>query len=198
MRFLKSKEEKELERRIQARQGRTRILRHIEKQRQAVAKYWELGKRALQMEDDRQFRIIGSQYLWTQQEISRWERYVLMLDTIEARRDQAVSVTEFIGSIKALSESMMAQADPRQMARLQQDLEMGLARASTLQERMELLMEMTDSALLQAESDFSWERDDRMEGLKEAMAGDVGDDDLDARISEGLKKLEQEMRRENR
>jgi len=196
MPLFKSKEEKELERRIQAKQGHARILRYIEKQKQATGKYWELGKRSLALGDDKQFRTIGAQFLWTQSEVTRWERYLLTLDTIEARRDQAASVTEFIKSVKALTESMMAQADPKQLAKMQNDLALGLARAETLQERLDLLMEMTDETLSSSDSDLSMERSGGLAELKQAMAADASSGEADTRIAEGLKKLEEQMRKE--
>jgi len=196
MRLFKSREEKELERRIRAKQGRTRITRHVENQRRAVTKYRELARRALSMGDQRQFRIIGAQYVWTQAEIERWERYVLMLDTIETRRDQAVSITEFIGSIKALTDSMMAQADPGHMAKLQKDLEMGLARAESLQEHLELMMDMTDQTLSQSADELSGAKSDELQALQQQLAGELTQDSADARITEGLKKLEEQLRKE--
>jgi hypothetical protein len=196
MPLFKSKEEKELERRMQAKQGRTRIMRHIEKQKQAIEKYWELGKRALTLSDDKQFRTIGAQYLWTQNEITRWERYLLTLDTIEARRDQAASVTEFVKSLKALTESMMAQASPSQIAKMQKDLELGLARAETVQERLDLLMEMTDETLSSSEGSWSAAGSGGLDELKQAMASEASHSEADARIDEGLKKLAEQMRKE--
>lgn len=196
MPLFKSKEEKDLERRMQAKQGRTRILRHIEKQKQALEKYWALGQRALTLDDDRQFRTIGAQYLWTQNEIARWERYLLTLDTIEARRDQAGSVTEFVKSLKALTDSMMAQASPGQIAKMQKDLELGLARAETVQERLDLLMDMTDETLSSSENSWSTASSGGLDDLKQAMANDAGHSEADTRIDAGLKKLADQMRRE--
>lgn len=196
MPLFKSKEEKELERRIKAKQGRTRVLRHVGKQRQSLLKYWELGKQALALGDERQFKIIGQQYMWTEREVKRWERYVLMLDTIEARANQAAAITEFVGSIKALTDSIMAQASPQQVARLHQELEMALARAGTIQERLEILMEATDDAMAQSEGEFAYERAGDLETLKSEMAGELTGGDADARIADGLKQLEAAMRKE--
>ena len=46
VKLMKSKEEKEMERRMQVKQGRRKAERHIANQKKQVQKYWELAKKA--------------------------------------------------------------------------------------------------------------------------------------------------------
>jgi hypothetical protein len=131
-RLLRSKEEKaheqELDRDVQARLGKVRIRRHIEQQKGMARRLWDMGKRALSLNDERQFRQIGQTLLWTQDDIDRWEKYLLAFEVLEAKRDQARTSADFMKSLKAMADSLLATATPQNMAELQRDLEQGLAR----------------------------------------------------------------------
>ncbi len=198
---------REIERDMQARRGKVQIQRHISAQRRMSSKLWQMGKRALQLGDRRQFASIGRQYLWTLEDVKRWERYLLAFESIEARRDQARSMAEFMRSIQAMSRSMMANASPEALASTQKDLELGIARAQNMEQMLDYMMDMTDETVFSfeeageeeqeraiAELEREMQAEATAEGSQtaEAGAGDV----LDARIAEGLKAIENEMRRD--
>jgi hypothetical protein len=197
-RMLRSKEEKEQEKEIsresQARLGKAQMRRHIEKQRGMVRKLWAMGKRALSLNDEKQFRQIGKQLISTQDDIDRWERYLLSFEVLEAKRDQARTSAEFLKSLKAMSESIMASTAPQDMAKVQQELEQGLARAATLEERMSLMMDALDSTIAEsAETD-----DSRLSALEQTMTSEQAADEtsaFDAKIEAGLSKIREEMKK---
>lgn len=187
--------EKEMEREIKIRQGKASIRRHIRNQQKSMERLWKLGKKALSLGDDVQFRRIGKLYLQAQEDISRWERYLLTFETLEARRDQAKATTSFLEAMKALNESLMETTSPQAMARMQQDLAEGLARAETLEDRMAVMLELTDEALLGGESISETDLSD----LQEMMGAEVVQEEadaFDARIEEGLRKIRDEMERD--
>jgi len=140
-------QEAELNRDVQLRLGKTRLKRHITHQNDMQRRLTSLAKQALQINDETRFRMVGKQLLWTQQDITRWEKYLLSLELLEARREQVKSSIELIQAVKAMSDSMADLSSPEKIADLQIELEKGLARASNLDERMEIMMEMMDSAL---------------------------------------------------
>ena len=140
-------QEAEIDRDVKIRLGMTRLRRHIAHQKEMQNRLTSLAKQALKINDEAHFRQVGKQLLWTQQDILRWEKYVLSLELLAARRDQARSAVDVLQSIKAMTESLADLAGPEQVANLQAELEKGLARATTMDERMEVMMEMMDSAL---------------------------------------------------
>lgn len=197
-RLLRSKEEKEqekeLSRETQARIGKAQMKRHIEKQKGMVKKLWEMGKRALSLNDEKQFRQIGKQLLWTQDDIDRWERYLLSFEVLEAKRDQARTSAEFMKSLKAMTESIISSTEPQNIAETQRDLEQGLARAASLEERMSVMMETMDGTL----SDMGASDDSRLKKLEDEMTGDVVADEsgkFDAKIEAGLEKIKEAMKK---
>jgi hypothetical protein len=194
--FEDQQAENEMEREIKIRQGKASIRRHIRNQQKTMDRLWKLGKKALSLGDDAQFRRIGKLYLQAQEDISRWERYLLTFETLEARRDQAKATTNFLEAMKALNESLMETTSPQAMAQMQQDLAEGLARAETLEDRMAVMLELTDEALLGDEALSETDLSD----LREMMGAEVVQEEadaFDARIEEGLRKIREEMEKNN-
>lgn len=194
---------KEMERDLQARRGKAQIRRHIKQQKDMANKLWNLGKRALQLGDRRQFRQIAKHYLWTLEDIKRWERFLVTFETIEARRDQARSMAEFMRSVQAMSQSILANASPKALAEMQRDLDMSIARAQDLEQTLDYLMEMTEETVFTMAEMSDEEAESALRELERAMTeerepGAPAEEELDARIEEGLRQIEAEMRKELR
>ena len=191
---------------MQARRGKAQIRSHINNQKKMSAKLGDMGKRALALGDRRQFVSIGKQYLWTLEDIKRWDRYLLAFESIEARRDQARSMAEFMRSIQAMSKSVLANASPKAIAETQKDLELAIARAQNLEQMMDYMMDMTDETVFAFEEMSEEEMQGAFRELEREMEGEVAagderataDEALDARIEEGLRQIEAEMRKDLR
>ena len=195
---------KEIERDMETRRGKAQMRRHIKKQNEMSKKLWGLGRRALQLGDQRQFRQIGKHYLWTLEDIKRWERYMLAFETIEARRDQARSMAEFMRSVQAMSQSMLANASPKAIAETQRDLQLGIARAQDMEQTLDDLMDMTEDTVFGMEEMGDEEAETAFHELERAMAEEgegataAPDEALDSRIAAGLRQIEAEMRKDLR
>lgn len=196
MNFLqKRKERKKIERKIQARQGKKNIERHIKKQRANLAKYWELGKRSARIKDGASFKQISAFILATQRDITQWERRLLYFDMVEARQDQVLAAADFAQSYQAMAKTMLAHSDPANIAQIQQDIEMGMARAEMMDGMLENLMDMSedmltdeiaspnDAELTQIMSAIQTEADEEGFGL--------GDDEIEA----SLRAIEEQLGR---
>ncbi len=191
------RQEAELDRDVQVRMGRAKLQRHIQNQKKMALRLKGLAKRALAINDEARFRQVGRQLLWTQTDIQRWEGYLLSLELLQARRDQAKASVELIKAIKATSESLAAMAGPQNVAELQRELETGLAHASNLDERMAIMMDLMDSTLA---SDMVVE-EDRLEDLETSLTDEVIREeasDFDREIEAGLRKIRQELEDEQR
>ena len=196
-RWKKREETKEVEREVQFRRGLARVRSYISRCQKSKKHYWQLGKRALQLGDDRQFRQIAKTYLWTMEQISRWERYLLQLETVAARRDQVGATSEFMKSITALSQSMMAGASEEDVAKMQVELEKAIARSEILEETMAMVMEAGSETVF-GSRELSEEAVERVQkAMAEAAEADESEV-FDAKIEEGLRKIEEEMRKDLR
>ncbi|MBC8331523.1 MAG: hypothetical protein H8E28_06040 [Anaerolineae bacterium] len=191
------RQEAELNRDVQVRMGRARLQRHIQNQKKMALKLRALAKRALALNDEARFRQIGRQLLWTQQDLQRWEQYLLSLELLQARRDQSRASLELLNAIKAMSESMNAMAGSQNVGELQRELEQGLARAANLDERMALMMEMMDSTLA-ADTQVD---ESALDGLQANLTEEVVSEEtsaFDRNIEEGLQRIRKQLEDEAR
>ena len=191
------RQEAEMEREVQVRMSKARLQRHIQKQKKMAVRLRSFAKRALAINDDARFRQVGRQLLWTQKDILRWEKYLLSLEILQARRDQANASVELIDAIKAMSESMTEMAGPQDMAELQRELETGLAKASTLNARMEVMMEVMDATV----SADTLVEEDQLSDLKANLTEDVVREEaseFDREIEDGLRQIRKELKDEER
>lgn len=199
--FFQSPDEKrqeaELNRDVKIRMGMTRTRRHISKQKEMVLRLTGLAKQALKINDDAHFRLIGKQLLQTQQDIQRWEKYVLSLEMLSARRDQVKASVEILQAVKAMSESLTELAGPQQLTDLHLELEKGLAQAGTLDERLELMMEMMDSAVGKESLVDESALKDLEASLSEKVAGEESST-FEKQIEDGLRSIRKELEDEKK
>lgn len=149
--LFRSKEEKqnavEMERDVQLRQGKNRIRAHISHQQEMIPKLRTLAKKALAMGDEGRFQQICKQLIWTENDITRWEKYTLTLDMLEARRDQVRASSDLIHTVKIMADSMTDLAGTQQVTQLQLQLDRSLAQTESMDERINIMMNMMDSTL---------------------------------------------------
>lgn len=150
VKLMKSKEEKEMERRMQVKQGRRKAERHIANQKKQVQKYWDLAKKAVRLGDREILQKLVTLIAATRQDIRGWERRMLYFDMIEAMRDQALAGAEFAKSFQAMSESILANANPADLSAIQMNLERSMAVAEQLEDRLEDFQSSLDDMLSEA------------------------------------------------
>lgn len=192
--IARKREAKEIERRVRFKQGKSKIENYIKKLKSSENKLLELGKRAHKLGDEPQFRHIAKAVLWTQEQRNRWDRYLLQMETMEARRDQVQATGSFVSSMKALTGSMLKGVSPEKLMQMQLDMEKALAKADSLEEMMAVMMDAT------AESVFSSEEatEEKIAELSRLMSEEAAQDEsetFDGRIAEGLKAVEEELKK---
>ncbi|MCU0484844.1 MAG: hypothetical protein MUC85_01915 [Anaerolineales bacterium] len=172
--------------------GKTQLRRHINRQQQMVTRLTALARRALELNDEARFRQVGRQILSTRQDIQRWEQYLLSLELLEARRDQARASVDLLQSVKAMSESLKNLTAPEKLGELQRELDQGLARAISLEERMAVMMDAIDSTM-----DSDLQVDERaLQELRSGLTEEVAVQErsqYDREIEAGLEKVRAEM-----
>ncbi len=191
--WKRRQERKDFERQVQARQGRARMKRHITRQRQMLGKLREMMRRALLLKDDRQFRTLAKQYIWTQLDIRRWERNLLAFDSLEARRDQVKATRQFLESMQAMSKSILANADPAELARMEQDLQMALTRAQTMEQFLDTMMDAIDESVFGMEGLDELDMGKAMEALARDLLADMNHEAVSSSVeSAGVRALADE------
>lgn len=193
--FGKSKETKEIEREVRYKQGLARVRGYIGKSRESQKRLWGLGKRSLQLGDRQQFQNIARAYLRVGGIINRWERYIVAAETVAVQRGQVKVTGEFVQSLNALSESMMAGARPQEVMAMQQGLEVALARAQNLDETLAVAMDAAGDTIFSSEG----LSEEALGDIEQAMGAEAANEEgaeADSRIAEGLKRIEEQMKKE--
>ena len=186
------REEDERDRDVKVRIAKTRIRRHIQKQNEMAARLKALAKRALALGEEARFRQVGRQLIWTENDILRWEKYMLTLEILEAHRDQARASGELLQAVKVMSESLNLVAEPHKLGELQDEIEQGLARAATMEERMAVMMDMMDASL----SADMLADEGSLAGLEERLSAELASQEeaaFDREIEEGLQKIREQL-----
>jgi len=188
---------KEIEREVKFKQGLARVRNYVQKCHDAQRKYWQLGKRALKLGDRQQFENVAKAYLRTGDMINRWERFLVAMETVSLQRDQVKVTGEFAKSMGALSNSMMAGANPQDITNMQMELERALSKAHTLDETLAAVMDVTSDTIFLSEG----LSEESLQQVEAAMKGEAEHEEgeaLDERISAGLRRIEEEMRKESK
>ena len=191
------RQEKEINRDVQIRMGMARLRRHIAHQKEMLERLTDLAKEALRINDEARFRQVGKQLLWTQRDIARWEKNILSLELLAARREQVRASVDVLQAVKTMSESLTELAGPEQTASFQLELEKGLAQATSLEERMEVMMETMDSALGAELPADEAALKDLEASLSEKVAGEESAS-FDHEIEEGLRSIRKELEDEKK
>lgn len=196
--FEQRRQKKEIEREIKFKQGLSKVRSYVQQCNQSQKKYWELGKRSLKLGDRQQFDNIAKAYLRTIDMANRWERYLVAMETTSLQRDQVKATGAFAQSMKALSESMMAGANPDEVTKMQIELERALTKAQTLDQTLSAIMDTTSTTIFSGDG----LSEDTLKEIETAMSGEAAQDEStavkDDRISEGLRRIEEEMNKELR
>lgn len=145
--FKQRKQRQEIERKIEARRGKKAVEQHIQRQRRNIQHYWGLAKRAARLKDETMFKQISKFILASQKDVTQWERRLLYFDMVQARRDQIGAAAEFAQAYQAMAKSMLVNSNPADIAKIQQDIEMGLAQAEMMDGMLENLMDISEGML---------------------------------------------------
>jgi hypothetical protein len=191
------RQEEETNRQVKIRLGMTRIRRHLSRQRDLRARLLALAKRALALNDQERFRQIGHQILQIESNLVRWEKFLLSLEVLEAQNDRVRATVDFIETLQTLSESLAETGQSERMAQLQMDLEANLARAASVEERLEAMMETIDGALT---GDVRAD-EGALQQLERELSEQIAQEEaraFDPQIEQSLQKIRQELEAKDR
>ena len=195
MGLFKSRRQRELESEMQVRQSKARIERFIRNVKKVQMRYWDLGKQALRLGDREQFTQLAGALMRAREQANYWDRYLLQLETLNVRREEVVATGEFIKGISAVTTSILRGASPDQIAAMQVKLEQALVKSDALQELLSMAMDTSAEGVFATGQLDEKKLDDLAHQMNSQSEAEEGAD-YDRRIAQGLKQLEEEMRKE--
>ena len=196
MGIFKSKEEKRIERDIEVRKGLNSLKRNIGSLVKHEKNYTQKAKRARKIGDKEQYGFLKRMLKKTAVQRRSRERQLLSIETAIQIKNQAESDADFAKAMGSVAKSISAVYGQVDYAKTQKNFEKAMMQAETLQQQMEVFLEMTQEHAMAGEvegdSDLvSDEEIDRM--LDEEVVREEGASDVDKEIERGIKDIESEL-----
>lgn len=198
MGIFKSREEKKIERTIEVRKGVNSLKRNIRDLAKHEASYVTKAKKAKKIGDKDQYDFLKRQLKKTAAQRRMRERQLLSIETAVQIKDQAESDADFARSMGSVAKAVSEVYGSVDFVKTQKNFEKAMMQAETIQQQMEIFLEMTQEHVMSGEVEGENEvvsdaEIDRM--LDEEVVKDEGGS-VDKEIEKGLKDIQDELDRE--
>jgi hypothetical protein len=199
MGMFKSKEEKRIERDIEVRKGVNSLKRNIRDLAKHESSYILKAKKAKKIGDSSQYEFLKRQLKKTAGQRRMRERQLLSIETAVQIKNQAESDADFAKSMGAVAKAVSEVYGSVDFAKTQKNFEKAMMQADTLQQQMEIFLEMTQEHVMSGEVEgedqvVSDAEIDKM--LDEEVEHEESSSTLDKDIEKGLKDIQDELDRE--
>ena len=197
--MFKSKEEKRIERDIEVRKGVNSLKRNIRDLAKHESSYILKAKKAKKIGDQSQYDFLKRQLKKTAGQRRMRERQLLSIETAVQIKNQAESDADFAKSMGAVAKAVSEVYGSVDFAKTQKNFEKAMMQADTLQQQMEIFLEMTQEHVMSGEVEgedqvVSDAEIDKM--LDEEVVHEEASGSLDKDIEKGLKDIQDELDRE--
>jgi len=199
MGMFKSKEEKRIERDIEVRKGVNSLKRNIRDLAKHESSYILKAKKAKKIGDSSQYDFLKRQLKKTAAQKRMRERQLLSIETAVQIKNQAESDADFAKSMGSVAKAVSEVYGSVDFAKTQKNFEKAMMQADTLQQQMEIFLEMTQEHVMSGEVEgedqvVSDAEIDKM--LDEEVEHEESSSTLDKDIEKGLKDIQDELDRE--
>lgn len=143
------------ESRMKVQAGKQKIRRQINKCRGQAEAYYKTAHRAFRLNDQEQFNQCARMYGDANRTINRLERFLLKIEVLELRRDEITVAADFVEAMKGMCDVIMREANPKQLAKLQEGMSTALSTANLHQQRMDDFLETATS--IEMEETRQWQ-----------------------------------------
>lgn len=200
MGLFKSREEKRIERDIEVRKGIGSLKRNIRDLQKHEISYVQKAKRAKKIGDKEQYDFLKRQLKKTLASRRMRERQLLSIETAMQIKNQAEADADFAKSMGSVAKAIADVYGSVDLAKTQKNFEKAMMQAETLQQQMEIFVEMTQEHVMSGEIEgedkiVSDAELDRM--LSEEVAHEEGEG-VDQEIEKGIKSIQDELDKEGR
>ncbi len=198
MKLFKSKQDREIERRMQLRRCMRKMNNHLASLEKNEKGYVEKARRARQMGDGNLYGVLKKMIQKTASQRILIEREMLMLQTMTQMKGQAEAHAEFAKAMSSVSKTISELFGSTDMVKLEKNFEKSRINAENFESKMADFIEMSASSMI--DQDFTAERDIITEDEVERMVSDENyysrpRDEIDDEIDRNLKDIEAEIRR---
>ena len=196
--MFKPKEEKRIERDNEVRKGVNSLKRNIRELAKHEGSYILKAKKARRIGDQSQYDFLKRQLKKTAGQRRMRERQLLSIETAVQIKNQAESDADFAKSMGSVAKAVSDVYGSVDFAKTQKNFEKAMMQAETLQQQMEIFLEMTQEHVMSGEVEgedqvVSDAEIDKM--LDEEVVHEEGGG-VDKDIEKGLNDIQDELDRE--
>lgn len=193
--------ERSIERRVKIQQAMGDIRRQISQNEKFRLQFLQTARRALQVGMKDQYEFLKASILRTINTKTQLERQLVTLETALIIKEQAESAGNFASAMNAISQSIMDAFGVSDMAHSQANFQKAMARAQTVEEQMNVFLEMSRDTMGNVASDpsvggASMDDIDRMvraDAAREESSGPDAD-----QLARDIAQLEEAVRKANK
>ncbi len=194
MGLFKSKQQKEIEKKMLIKRTINTMNKQINKLEDQKRVFIEAAKRAKQRDLDAQFNLALSGYKMTVQQQKRAQEMLLNFEITSQMRDVTMMTGEFLRGMSDISREMSKLADAKEFAKIQTQFEEAMAAVETQTDQMDNFMEMSQQTFYNQGIDKSGKQmsDDELEKfiMEQASQDELSSESLDKEMAEIRKKIE--------
>ena len=193
IKFRKSKEEKEIERKIRTRKAKAMLQSYITNLERLQRKIFELGKKAAKLNDSKLMRRQAAKYLALENRINQAKKLLILIEEAEAQKELVKVSSSFITFSKDVVDSIAEGPDVDRIAKMHVDLEKAMMKAESVEEALSVVVDAASESIL-AGGEFDDRKVNEVVKMLEGEAG-VEEKELDAKIEEKLREVEEMMKK---
>lgn len=139
--LFKSRADRQMEARVRAKMGKSKINRFIQQSKRSADRYFELCRKAMKSGDIAQFQLLAGHFSQVQQSIQRWERFLVKLESLELRKNEVCTTKEFLQTMSGLTDSILSGVSPKEVLNMQADIAKAIEKSQSQEDAIELAME---------------------------------------------------------
>lgn len=193
IKLRKSKEEKEIERKIRTRKAKAMLQSYITNLERLQKRIFELGKEAAKLNDSKLMRRQAAKYLALENRVNQARKLMLLMEEAEAQKELVKVSSSFITFSKDVVDSIAEGPDINKIAEMHVDLEKAMMRAESVEEALSVVVDAASESILTS-GEFDDEKVNEVVRMLESEAG-VEEKELDTRIEERLREVEEMMKK---
>jgi len=186
VKFWKSKEEREIERKVRMRKAKMALKQYISNLENLKRKIFLQGKEAAKLGDEALLRRSAMKYLALEERIKQAKRLLLLMEEAEIQRELVKVSANFIQFSRDIVESIAEGPGAEDVAKIQVEFEKAMTKVENLDEALTTMLDLTSESILTG--DFDAETIEEAASIFEASASS----DLEPKTR--LKQIEDMMR----
>ncbi|HEC88000.1 MAG TPA: hypothetical protein ENI52_01640 [Thermoplasmata archaeon] len=191
--MFKSKERKEIERKIRMRKAKNLVQNYIIKLERLQKRIFNQGKEYAKLGDGRMVKSQASKYLALENRIRQAKKLLLLMEEAEIQRELVGVSASFIQFSKDIVNSIADAPKIKDISKMHVKFEEAMAKVEGMEEVLNTVIDAASEGILSGE-EFSEEKIEEVAKLLEGEAG-TEESEIDKKIEKKLKDIEEMMKK---